>query len=142
MIGYISKQHIENIEFIVNLWGVEGRRAIENAREKTKKSPERSLGNVLGLKKFPIQRRNRLFAIKELVNRLLLGKEYEALQIGRFRISGEIHQWMYDRYSLSMLFNKCGFKNITRRTATDSYIPEWDKFQLDTITIPITERCD
>lgn len=52
-------------------------------------------------------------------------------QIGRFRKSGEIHQWMYDRYSLRILFEKVGFNGISLRTAFDSYLPEWRQYNLD-----------
>jgi len=34
---------------------------------------------------------------RELLIKNLLDKEYSALQVGRFRQSGEV-QWMYDRY--------------------------------------------
>lgn len=53
-------------------------------------------------------------------------------QIGRFRLSGEIHQWMYDKFSLKRLLAKQGFDQIIRRTATDSYIENWYEYNLDT----------
>ncbi len=53
------------------------------------------------------------------------------LKIGRFRMGGEIHQWMYDRYSLSRLLEQCGFTDIRVRTAFDSSIPEWQTFGLE-----------
>ena len=64
--------------------------------------------------------------------KLILNKEYNALQIGRFRQAGEIHQWMYDRYSLKVLMRKNGFESIVQRTAYESYVPDWAKFNLDT----------
>ena len=33
-------------------------------------------------------------------------------QIGKFRLSGEIHQWMYDRYSLHKILSDCGFLKL------------------------------
>jgi predicted SAM-dependent methyltransferase len=30
-------------------------------------------------------------------------------EVGAFRLSGEVHQWMYDRYSLKCLLEKAGF---------------------------------
>lgn len=41
--------------------------------------------------------------LKELLIKRLLGNEYEQLQLGRFRRGGELHLWMYDRYSLAQL---------------------------------------
>jgi hypothetical protein len=39
---------------------------------------------------------------------------------------------MYDRYSLSKLLTQCGFHQIVQRSPTDSYIPNWSQFCLDT----------
>ena len=69
----------------------------------------------------------------QVVLKLILSPtEQDALEIGQFRQSGEVHQWMYDHYSLSSLLKKCGLQEITKRTAQESYIPEWTSFNLDT----------
>lgn len=57
----------------------------------------------------------------------------KALQIGQFRLGGEIHQWMYDRYSLSELLKSVGFENIKVCSAFESRIPDWETFQLDVV---------
>ena len=54
------------------------------------------------------------------------------LSVARFRSSGEIHQWMYDRYSLKALFEKAGFKDAKRVGPTESRIPDWTSYHLDT----------
>lgn len=61
-----------------------------------------------------------------------MGNEYKALQIGRFRMSGEIHQWMYDSYSMKQLLNSVGFLDIIVRDAFHSYVQDWAQYQLDT----------
>jgi predicted SAM-dependent methyltransferase len=64
----------------------------------------------------------------------LLGPEAaSALEIGRFRLSGEVHHWMYDRYSLMRSLQAVGFVNPEQKTATDSQIPDWNSFNLDTL---------
>lgn len=68
----------------------------------------------------------------ELIRRLVLRREFAKLEIGRFRASGEIHLWMYDRYSLNRLLSRCGFERIQVRKASDSAIPEWEQYELDT----------
>jgi predicted SAM-dependent methyltransferase len=68
---------------------------------------------------------------RKLSSMLMSLQDKQALAIGRFRMSGEIHQWMYDRYSLSRLLRESGFREIVQRTATDSYIPGWSAYQLD-----------
>jgi predicted SAM-dependent methyltransferase len=54
-----------------------------------------------------------------------------ALRIGTFRLSGEVHQWMYDRYSLSVLLKEAGFPNIHQCRADESSIPDFDRYGLD-----------
>jgi hypothetical protein len=61
----------------------------------------------------------------------LLKQDNNALEIGKFRNSGEIHQWMYDRYSLNKLLFNAGFQNITIKSAFQSQVPNWNKYQLD-----------
>jgi SAM-dependent methyltransferase len=62
----------------------------------------------------------------------LLGPDMVALQQGRFRLAGEIHQWMYDAYSLTRLLRRTGFVDVERQTATESAIPDWTGYNLDT----------
>ena len=50
----------------------------------------------------------------------------------QFRASGEIHQWMYDRYSLSKLLSDTGFSNIRQCKAHESDIPNFRSYLLDT----------
>ncbi|OKH17249.1 hypothetical protein [[Limnothrix rosea] IAM M-220] len=70
---------------------------------------------------------------KELLIWLLLNKQdYIALKIGRFRQSGEVHQWMYDRYSLERLLEECGFVEVKQCAAHESRISNWTSFNLDT----------
>jgi predicted SAM-dependent methyltransferase len=51
--------------------------------------------------------------------------------IGAFRLGGEIHMWMYDRFSLSRLLRKVGFEDIEIKRPHESNIPQWDKYELD-----------
>jgi predicted SAM-dependent methyltransferase len=63
----------------------------------------------------------------------LLEKEKAAIELGKFRLAGEVHQWMYDRYSLDRLLSDCGFINMEIVTAFQSEIKDWDTYQLDAI---------
>ncbi len=54
------------------------------------------------------------------------------MKVGQFRVSGEVHHWMYDSYSLGQLLREAGFNNVIRRTAAESYIEDWPGQQLDT----------
>ena len=55
----------------------------------------------------------------------------DSYKIGSFRTRGEIHMWMYDRYSLSRLLVTNGFMNIRRKDPFNSDIPNWYKYELD-----------
>jgi predicted SAM-dependent methyltransferase len=70
---------------------------------------------------------------EKLKNKLykLLGINKDAMKIGNFRLSGEIHQWMYDRYSLTKLLMNSGGNEIIIRSAFESYITNWSDYNLD-----------
>lgn len=55
----------------------------------------------------------------------------DPMSIGTFRLSGEIHQWMYDEFSLSRLLESTGFCNIHRCAANESAIDDFNRFLLD-----------
>ncbi len=54
-------------------------------------------------------------------------------EIGEFRLGGEIHQWMYDRFSLRLLLESCRFRNIKVVSAYESKIKDFEKYSFDTI---------
>jgi len=56
-----------------------------------------------------------------------------AYEEGMFRASGEIHRWMYDRFSLRQLMERVGFADVEARDATTSRIPGFDRYELDTV---------
>ena len=51
--------------------------------------------------------------------------------VGRFRLSGEVHQWMYDRISLGRLLTGAGFVDTHVCGAVESAIEGFTSFQLD-----------
>ena len=54
-----------------------------------------------------------------------------AEEIGRFRLGGEAHKWMWDRVSLTRLLLAAGFVDVRVCAATDSGIAGFAAFQLD-----------
>ncbi len=134
MAAYLSKEDLVNAKFILGRCGYEAKNLMETAQRQREQLQPASdkveqykhlLKEIYRLFRYPKHRREFLF-------HLVLGKEYTNLQIGRFRQSGEVHQWMYDRYSLAVLLEKSGFKNIIQCTAAESSIPNWTSFNLDT----------
>jgi len=47
------------------------------------------------------------------------------------RSTGEVHRWMFDRFSLKELLKKFGFRDIRACRFNESKIPDWDKQNLD-----------
>lgn len=53
------------------------------------------------------------------------------LEVGRFRLSGECHQWMYDSHSLARLLRETGFEAVCPVSAAESAIPDFMRYHLD-----------
>jgi predicted SAM-dependent methyltransferase len=58
-------------------------------------------------------------------------RKFEKLIRGNAKVTGELHKWMYDEYSLKKLLSLIGFKDIVILSARNSNIYEWTKFYLD-----------
>jgi SAM-dependent methyltransferase len=129
MARYLFQETIPNQAFVIDRIGTEGKNLI--AAGKQQQNPPTTSGPnwlkpIYRFIRYPNQRRDAL--LKLFLNQT----DYEALKIGRFRLSGEIHQWMYDRCSLTQLLTQSHFTNITLQTASTSAIPDWQRFNLDT----------
>jgi hypothetical protein len=61
----------------------------------------------------------------------LTKEERKCFKIGSFRKSGEIHYWLYDRFSLKTELEKAGFTNIIVQNPYTSQIQNWNKYELD-----------
>ncbi len=67
--------------------------------------------------------------IGSMIHKFFPGSKY--YKIGKFRSEGEVHQWMYDQYSLKRILEEAGFKEVRKVTAFESSIPAWKDFRLD-----------
>lgn len=71
-------------------------------------------------------------ATVDAVVRLTCGRRaLEHVRLGRFRTSGEIHLWMYNRFSLVRLLEDAGFAEVTVKTPGESRIPDFGRFGLE-----------
>lgn len=130
---YLKQEQIPNLDFVLSQGGIDAKIIIEEARQAAKASDHASNDN--GLRQLP--RRiygylRRMGFGREILLRLILTKEYEALEHGRFRRRGEPHLWMYDRYSLLKTLRDVGFENPQLFGAAESQVPNWTQFCLDT----------
>jgi len=55
----------------------------------------------------------------------------EALQVGTFRLGGEVHLWMYDRFSLARSLRQVGFVEVRQVDPHTSGVPDWARYELD-----------
>lgn len=72
-----------------------------------------------------------LLYTKGRILKLILRKEFKYYELGKFRLNGEVHQWMYDSFSLARLLTQNGFKDTKVCKAWESRIPQWASFNLD-----------
>ena len=137
MLAYLQQNPLPNEKFVFDRIGEEGRNLVNFLRQ-SDTAPAISEFSVIASSS--VTRR-----IVELLRRLVakirlkflsyfLGTDLmKAFDIGRFRLSGEVHQWLYDRYSLARLLVAVGFRDPLHLTASTSQIPNWTSYNLDTL---------
>jgi SAM-dependent methyltransferase len=134
MVEFLRQNPLPNEAFVYERIGEEGRQlvnALHNHEKRRVQAPTTTKPNIF----VGLRRRLRTLpgSMKRRLLLLLLGSDgMRALEIGRFRLAGEVHQWMYDRYSLARLLTAAGFCNPVVQSATSSQIPNWTSFHLDT----------
>jgi predicted SAM-dependent methyltransferase len=101
MLNYWKQNPMPQEEFIIQRTGSEVKNALDIIRKNPNNAP-----------------------IKECINK-------NADEIGKFRLSGEIHQWMYDEYSLGKLLEKIGFNKFKKVMANESKIKDFNNYLLD-----------
>ncbi|MEA5503463.1 methyltransferase domain-containing protein [Halotia wernerae UHCC 0503] len=133
MQAFISQKEVANQEFVIKRCGVEIKNIITAAQKQISAQNLTSKNVIIKfLKHIYHLLRYRQYRRQEIVKQILSPQELKALEIGQFRQSGEVHQWMYDHYSLSVLLKNYGLEGVIKRTAFESYISNWTSFNLDT----------
>lgn len=132
---YFCQPSIPNEEYVYSRIGNEGRNLRYKYLNSVNKTSVLTKDKLLVTKLLSSPSLN--FFFEKLIS-FVYKKKYEQIKhfcsIGQFRESGEIHQWMYDKYSLNILLQKVGFKKIIKRTAFESYIERWPSYNLDTMS--------
>jgi len=131
MIKYLSEKTLDNEPFILERIGHEGYMLRQSIlRDMNEASPKKtSYKDIFNKIKWNILPKN----YKKLLFRTLFTEEYKLNRLAKFRMSGEIHQWMYDIYSLGNLLKDVGFKNIEQKDFDKSHIDNWRSFGLDEV---------
>ncbi len=126
MFKYLTDESVPNEDFVVARLGTEARIILQLRTSGLPQAARQSnTRRVLKAIRHPSK-------IRMWLARKMLGSEAKALSLGQFRLGGEIHQWMYDFYSLSRLLKRCGFVDVVKRSAAESYIVGWTGFNLVT----------
>ena len=110
MAAYLSQQPLPNEAFVLERCGAEAAEIIEASRGRRGARSSRRL-------------------LARAVDAIPLLRD---LRAGRFRRSGEVHRWMYDRFSLGRLLRSAGFIDVAPQTAATSRVAGWAAFELDT----------
>jgi hypothetical protein len=129
MIDYLKQDPLPNEHFLFERFGGEVRRILQAIRTPARPKPTLPpLSQKIARWLSAIPRRVFMRGLR----RILGPDGCAALEIGRFRLSGEVHEWMYDRYSLARLLEQAGFAEPRRRDPAESAIPDWTSYHLDT----------
>lgn len=127
---YLSEKNI-HLSYIKNRIGFEAER-IFNQQQNNSTGLSQKIDKFRKLSFISKWRWIKMLFLDKIYTRIFLwGNARKAYQIGSFRIGGEVHQWMYDRYSIQLLLEACNFKNVTIHNAFSSSIPNWNSFELD-----------
>ena len=121
MAAYLSQAKIANEDFVFGRIGLEGRSIRRILLAHAEKGRNASSLRV------------RWKAFWRRIQSVVRGDSARYAKIGRFRLGGEVHQWMYDRYSLARVLQGLGGKDIVVRLASESYVVGWSEFGLDTV---------
>ena len=138
---FLQRENIENIEFIIKRWGIGAEMIINSSGHKVDRIKRTvDIKNSKGhYKRFnivkKIKKTNILEFVRKFAGKLILGEEYRQYQNYRtkkiFTESGELHRWMYDKYSLTKLITSSGFENVSIMDSQKSNIENWNLMGLD-----------
>lgn len=104
--------------FLIQRWGREAQALLDQ------------VGSQSAVRSSPWHRRL-LRRCWNLWRRFAARVDADALAVGRFRLGGEPHLWMYDEWLLAECLNQAGFVSAMRLDASSSQIAEWPLYGLD-----------
>ena len=124
MAAFLQSSSLLNKDYIVDRIGCIDRTQISTGPIGNPTSKFQS--NFFKIKRAPLKK-----IIQFVVKKFKTIFSTNIMRIGSFRLGGEVHMWMYDRFSLSRLLSSVGFSDIERMEASKSSIPYWESYELD-----------
>lgn len=135
----LKRKTLVNEQYIYERWGHEAQAIRKEALQEEDKFPvskaasnrASSRGVLERIRLFLLHRlgKQEMYDLHQLRKQQIEERETRAL--GRFRLSGEVHQWMYDAYSLKRVLMEVGFQDFKLKDAFTSQIKNWEAFSLD-----------
>jgi predicted SAM-dependent methyltransferase len=125
MAEFLRKPELVNENYIIDRIGYVGKSIRNNYFSKKQSKPRQS--NLIQAVKIAGVKKTSQYIFRKIQH--LFSSEIQ--KVGSFRLSGEVHMWMYDRFSLSRLLREVGFEQIEVKTPHESNIPQWNKYELD-----------
>lgn len=128
---YLRNPEIKNKEFVRARIGLEA----ENFwhQEKGLKKTENFWEKIASKSMFKFANKLQYWTVEKIVTVLAGSETRRAFKAGIFRNSGEIHRWMYDRFSLRRMLEKNGFVEVRVCQATESRIANFNSYSLDVV---------
>jgi SAM-dependent methyltransferase len=126
---YLADSALSNKAFIVSRIGLEAERIWQRNMIPT---GARIISKLKSMKLPWFVRQLRIELASFLVMIIAGAGANKAFREGLFRESGEIHRWMYDRFSLERLLTQAGFVDVKVCRADMSAIPDFNSYDLDT----------
>jgi predicted SAM-dependent methyltransferase len=141
MLRFLLRENISNREFILQRIGVEGSDLLDQISKNRALWLEAPF-DVPIKAQVPLGKIGRML-LKWLLKSDNLENDLQALKIGRFRmLSGELHQWAYDSYSLQRVFENAGFSQVAKCQHGKSRIPDWESYHLEVGESGVVEKPD
>jgi predicted SAM-dependent methyltransferase len=135
MRAYLQQNPLPNEEFVYQRIGEVGRQIVSSLRTSVGQVEHPSGRLGCGIATFLREMGWR--AGVKLAEKLIFwagGRRFiEAYRLGRFRMGGEVHQWMYDRYSLAQLMISVGLRDPRQESALTSRISGWADIPIDVL---------
>ena len=135
MRAYLQQNPLPSEAFVYERIGEVGREMVSSLRASVGQVGHSSENLSLGIGAF-LRKMGRHMGV-QLAQKLVFwatGRRFiEACRLGRFRMGGEVHQWMYDRYSIEQLMISVGLKDPRQESALTSRISGWTDVPLDVL---------
>lgn len=133
MLHYLINPNLPNKDFVLLRIGLEAEKIFENVEAKKNKNTKFLLQKIKSKRFSWYLFKFQTFILTNIARVIAGNKAALGVKEGLFRQTGEIHRWMYDRFSLRRLLEKTGFINVRVCRADESSIPNFNSYDLDMI---------